>query len=39
VVVCAGAILAGGAESENIPRSDRERVEGFQRSGSGAVVV
>jgi len=38
-VVCAGSILAGGAESENIPRSDRERDEGFQLTGSVVVAV
>jgi len=39
VVACAGSILAGGAESENIPRSDRERVEGFQLTPMSAVAV
>jgi len=34
-----GPIRAGGAESADIPHSDRERGEGFQRSGSSAVVV
>ena len=37
VVVWTGPILAGGAESENIPSSDRERGEGFQLSGIAAV--
>jgi len=38
-VAWAGPILAGGVESENILLSDRERGEGFQRTGSLAVVV
>jgi len=39
VVVWAGPIRAGGAESADIPLSDRERVEGFQRTGPTAVAV
>jgi len=36
---CAGSIRAGGAESADIPRSDRERVEGFHLSRPSAVAV
>ena len=37
LVVRAGTIRAGDAESADIPHSDRERVEGFRRLLSSAV--
>ncbi len=39
LVARAGSIRAGGAESADIPRSDRERAEGFHRLLSPAVAV
>jgi|GEM_PF-1332622 len=43
LVACAGSILASavrcGCPSENIPRSDRERAEGFQLTLLSAVAV